>query len=82
MAQFTLLPSIMLSGFMFPFKGMPGWAQAIGELLPITHVLRICRGVLLKGNGFAEIMPDLWPMLAFGVAVGILAVACYRETLD
>lgn len=82
MAQFTLLPSIMLSGFMFPFQGMPFWAQAIGELLPITHVLRICRGVLLKGNGFAEILPDLWPMLVFGVAVVILAVVCYRETLD
>ncbi|HEY1935970.1 MAG TPA: ABC transporter permease [Acetobacteraceae bacterium] len=82
MAQFTLLPSIMLSGFMFPFAGMPAWARAVGELLPITHVLRICRGVLLKGNGFAEILPNLWPMVVFTVAAGILAVVCYRETLD
>ena len=82
MAQFTLLPSIMLSGFMFPFQGMPAWARAIGELLPITHVLRICRGVLLKGNGFAEIVPNLWPMVVFAIAAGILAVVCYRETLD
>lgn len=82
MAQFTLLPSIMLSGFMFPFQGMPAWARAIGELLPITHALRICRGVLLKGNGFAEIAPNLWPMAIFAVAAGILAVVCYRETLD
>jgi ABC-type multidrug transport system permease subunit len=82
MAQFTLLPSIMLSGFMFPFAGMPAWARAVGELLPITHVLRICRGVLLKGNGFAEILPNLWPMVVFAIAAGILAVVCYRETLD
>ena len=55
MAQFTLLPSFLLSGFMFPFKGMPVWAQWVGELFPITHALRIVRGVLLKGNGLAEI---------------------------
>ena len=55
MTFFFFLPSILLSGFMFPFRGMPGWAQAIGEALPLTHFLRVVRGVLLKGNGFAEI---------------------------
>ena len=52
MTFFFFLPSILLSGFMFPFRGMPGWAQAIGEVLPLTHFLRIVRGVLLKGNGY------------------------------
>ena len=57
-------PRILLSGFMFPFRGMPDWAQAIGELLPLTHFLRIVRGILLKGNGLADISQDLWPILA------------------
>ena len=82
MAQFTLLPSFLLSGFMFPFKGMPVWAQWIGEILPTTHALRIVRGMLLKGNGLAEIAPDLWPIAAFTVMVGIVATWCYRVTLD
>lgn len=82
MAQFALMPSFMLSGFMFPFQGMPGWARAIGELMPLTHALRICRGVLLKGNGLAEIWPELWPMAAFALVVGAVAVSLYRETLD
>ena len=54
MTFFFFLPSILLSGFMFPFRGMPDWAQAIGEVLPLTHFLRIVRGVMLKGNGMAE----------------------------
>jgi ABC-2 type transport system permease protein len=82
LAQFSLLPSFMLSGFMFPFQGMPGWARAIGEVLPMTHILRICRGVLLKGNGFPEITPDLWPIALYALAMGMVAVLCYRETLD
>ena len=82
LAQFGLLPSMMLSGFMFPFQGMPAWARAIGEAVPLTHTLRICRGVLLKGNGFADIWPDLWPMAVFAVVAGVVAVLCYRETLD
>ena len=55
MAFFFFLPSILLSGFMFPFRGMPAWAQWLGEVLPLTHFLRIVRGILLKGNGVAEI---------------------------
>jgi ABC-2 type transport system permease protein len=82
MAQFTLLPSFLLSGFMFPFKGMPVWAQWFGELFPITHALRIVRGVLLKGNGLAEIAPELWPILAFTLVVAVIATWCYRVTLD
>ena len=82
LAQFGLLPSFMLSGFMFPFMGMPVWARWVGEVLPLTHTLRICRGVLLKGNGLAQIWPDLWPMLLFAMVVGTIAVSMYRETLD
>jgi len=82
MATFALLPSMMLSGFLFPFKGMPAWAQAIGEVLPLTHVVRICRGLLLKGNGLPEIWQDIWPMAAFALVVGIIALRSYRETLD
>ena len=82
MAQFTLLPSLLLSGFMFPFQGMPIWAQWAGEILPITHALRIVRGVLLKGNGITEILPELWPMAVFTLVVGAIATWSYRETLD
>ena len=70
MAFFFFLPSILLSGFMFPFRGMPVWAQWLGELLPLTHFLRIVRGILLKGNGVAEITPEIWPLLGFLLAAG------------
>jgi ABC-type multidrug transport system permease subunit len=82
LAQFTFLPSFMLSGFFFPFRGMPVWAQWIGEIFPTTHAMRVVRGVLLKGNGAAEIMPELWPMALFTVAVIGIAIWFYRETLD
>lgn len=82
MATFALLPSMLLSGFLFPFAGMPDWARAIGQVLPLTHILRICRGILLKGNGLPEVFPDLWPMALFALAIGTLAVRSYRRTLD
>lgn len=82
MSIFFLLPSILLSGFVFPFRGMPGWAQALGELLPITHFLRIARGILLKGHGWPEVWPHLWPLLLFTVVVMALGVKRYRRTLD
>lgn len=82
MTFFFFLPSILLSGFMFPFRGMPHWAQLLGELLPLTHFLRIARGILLKGSGLAELAPELWPMLAFLAVAGGLALARYRQTLD
>ncbi len=81
-AQFTLMPSFLLSGFMFPFRGMPVWAQWVGEIFPTTHAMRIVRGVLLKGNDTPDILPDLWPLVLFAVAVIALAVWCYRETLE
>jgi len=82
MTFFFFLPSILLSGFMFPFRGMPEWAQWLGELLPLTHFLRVVRGILLKGNGVAEILPNIWPMLAFIAVVMTIAVRRYRRTLD
>jgi ABC-2 type transport system permease protein len=82
MTVFFLLPSILLSGFMFPFRGMPNWAQWIGTLLPNTHFLRIVRGILLKGNGWPQIWPEIWPLLIFLVIVGSVALLRYRRTLD
>ena len=82
MAFFFFLPSILLSGFMFPFRGMPGWAQAIGSILPLTHFLRVVRGILLKGNGFAEIAPELGKIGLFLICSLSAAVIRYRKTLD
>ena len=82
MTFFFFLPSILLSGFMFPFRGMPGWAQVVGEGLPLTHYLRIIRGILLKGNGLMDVAPDLWPVALFAVVVLVVAVLRYRQTLD
>jgi ABC-2 type transport system permease protein len=82
MTFFFFLPSMLLSGFMFPFRAMPSWAQAIGEVLPLTHFLRIVRGILLKGNTLAQVLSELWPMLAFLLVAGIVALARYRRTLD
>jgi ABC-2 type transport system permease protein len=82
MSFFFFLPSILMSGFMFPFRGMPAWAQAIGEVLPLTHFLRIVRGVMLKGNGPAETWPELWPLLAFLAVVSAAALKRYQQTLD
>ncbi|MFA5516442.1 MAG: ABC transporter permease [Desulfuromonadales bacterium] len=82
MSFFFFLPSILLSGFMFPFRGMPEWAQKLGSALPLTHYLRIVRGILLKGNGFGEVIPHLWPIALFlAVALGI-GLKRYRRTLD
>jgi ABC-2 type transport system permease protein len=82
MSMFFFLPSLLLSGFMFPFRGMPGWAQAIGEALPLTHFIRIVRGILLKGNDWAEIWPNVWPIGLFLLGVALLALRRYRQTLD
>lgn len=82
MTMFFLLPAILLSGFAFPFQGMPVWAQWLGEVLPATHFLRIVRGILLKDNGFGEIWPDLWPLILFTFTVGTIALARFRRTLD
>ncbi|MGX6565066.1 ABC-type multidrug transport system, permease component [Cupriavidus necator] len=79
---FYFLPNILLSGFMFPFAGMPGWAQAIGNILPMTYFHRMVRGILLKGNGWVELWPNVWPMALFIVVVMAIAVRFYRRTLD
>jgi ABC-2 type transport system permease protein len=82
MAFFFFLPSILLSGFMFPFRGMPVWAQMLGEILPLTHFLRVVRGIMLKGNGLMDVAPDLWPLALFAAVVLVVAVLRYRQTLD
>ena len=82
MTFFFFLPSLLLSGFMFPFRGMPGWAQVIGEVLPLTHFLRIVRGILLKGNDLAQTWPHIWPLLTFLLGAMALALLRYRRTLD
>jgi ABC-2 type transport system permease protein len=82
MTFFFFLPNILLSGFMFPFRGMPGWAQAIGEVLPLTHFMRIVRGIALKGIGFADMHIDVAALALFMVAAMALALFRFRRTLD
>ena len=82
MATFYFLPSLLLSGFLFPFRGMPEWAQIVGNVFPIMHALRIIRGVVLKGNEFPDLWPDIWPMMLFLVGIALVAMRRYRETLD
>jgi ABC-2 type transport system permease protein len=81
-AVFFYLPSMLLSGFMFPFQGMPSWARAIGELLPLTHFVRAARGVLLKGQNAAGVAQEMWPVALFGLLAAALALAAYRRRLD
>ncbi len=82
LSVFFFLPSLLLSGFMFPFRGMPVWAQYIGEVLPLTHYLRFVRGVLLKGNGLAESMQFIWPIIIFWVVMVAIGYKFYKRTLD
>jgi ABC-2 type transport system permease protein len=82
MTFFFFLPSMLLSGFMFPFRGMPAWAQWLGEVLPLTHFLRIVRGIMLKGHGAVAVLPELWPLVAFLLVAGAIALKRYRQTLD
>ena len=82
MAMFFFLPSLLLSGFMFPFRGMPHWAQTLGEILPLTHFLRVVRGILLKGSDFGDLIPELWPISLFLVLVLTGGGLRYRKTLD
>jgi ABC-2 type transport system permease protein len=79
---FFFLPSILLSGFMFPFSGMPRWAQAIGEVLPLTHFLRIVRGIMLKGAGLSDIGRELFVLFLFVITFAGLALMRFRRTLD
>jgi ABC-2 type transport system permease protein len=82
MSVFFLMPSILLSGFAFPFRGMPVWAQAIGELLPATHFLRVVRGVMLKGASLGQLSGEIMVLIVMLVVVSAVAVSRYRVTLD
>ena len=82
MSFFYMLPSILLSGFMFPFAAMPGWAQALGQIIPSTHFMRIIRKIMLKGADLSDIVPDLRALLIILVAVSVLAMLRYKRTLD
>ena len=82
MSFFFFLPSLLLSGFMFPFRGMPVWAQYIGEVFPLTHFLRIVRGILLKGNGLSPTLAEIGPIALFLLVALIVGVRRYRQTLD
>jgi ABC-2 type transport system permease protein len=82
LTMFYFLPNILLSGFMFPFQGMPQWARAIGEVLPLTHFNRLVRGIMLKGNGWPDLWTDVWPIGLFIVVVMFVALRFYRRTLD
>ncbi|MDA5194851.1 ABC transporter permease [Govanella unica] len=82
MTFFAFLPSILLSGFMFPFRGMPEWAQWIGSVLPMTHYIRIVRGIVLKGSSFMELWDSIWPLTLIFLAISAAALIRYRRTLD
>lgn len=79
---FIFLPILLLSGFMFPFAAMPGWAKVIGESMPITHFLRLVREIMLKGAGFDDVIDNLWPLCAILGVVALAALARFRKTLD
>lgn len=81
-AVFFYLPSMLLSGFMFPFQGMPGWARAIGETLPLTHFVRATRGVLLRGEGASLVSSEMLPVALFALLSATLAVIAYRRRID
>ena len=82
MSFMFFLPSILLSGFMFPFSGMPLWAQWIGEGLPLTHYLRMVRGILLKGSGISDLTTDAGALVVLMLVAMAIAVARFRQTLD
>ena len=82
MTMFYFLPNMLLSGFMFPFQGMPKWAQGIGNVLPLTYFLRLVRAIFLKGSAWADLWPSIWPLMVFTVVVMAVAVKFYRKTLD
>ena len=82
LTMFYFLPNILLSGFMFPFAGMPKWAQFIGNFLPLTYFNRLIRGIMLKGDGWADLWPSVWPMALFTAVVMAIALRFYRRTLD
>lgn len=82
MSTFFMLPSILLSGFMFPFSGMPGWAQFLGSLLPTTYFMRLMRSIILKGCSFIEMFSFIWPLCLMLIIIIFLSVKIYKRTLD
>lgn len=82
MSFFFFLPSLMLSGFMFPFKGMPLWAQMLGEIFPLTHFLRLVRGIMLKGAGFEAVQSTIVILIGFTIILAAIALLRFRKTLD
>jgi ABC-2 type transport system permease protein len=82
MTFFFFLPSMLLSGFLFPFRGMPLWAQYVGETLPLTHYLRIVRSIMLKGSGFGDLYADSLALGLFTLAAMGVAILRFRQTLD
>ncbi len=79
---FFFLPSLMLSGFMFPYRGMPGWAQALGEIFPLTHFLRLIRSVMLKGADVHTVAQSLLALTVFVLVLSLAALMRFRRTLD
>lgn len=82
MSVFVLMPSIIMTGFMFPFFGMPTWAQAVGKCIPLTYFVRIARGIMLKGAEFADILPNLWPLGLIVIILTAITMKAYHNTLD
>ena len=82
LSMFTILPSVLLSGFLFPFAAMPGWAQIIGNIVPATHFLRVVRSVMLKGGTIGDVAGELWALVAILLVISIIAMLRYRQTLD
>ncbi len=82
MSIFFFMPSMLLTGFMFPFRGMPAWAQVVGSILPLTHYLRLVRGILLKGDGLEQSLTHVWPMALIWLAAVVLGTIFFRRTLD
>jgi|SRR6185437_78982 len=82
LTQMMLLPSIFLSGFIFPFAGMPLWAQSLGHVIPLTYFIRLTRAIMLKGSSFVNLWPDIWPLLIIDIIVVIIGIRSYRKTLD
>ncbi len=81
-AMFFFLPSMLLSGFMFPFRGMPIWAQYVGNIFPLAHFLRIVRGIMLKGSGFMDVWQSVLPIIFFTIVIMTIGYKRYRDTLD
>jgi ABC-2 type transport system permease protein len=79
---FFFLPSLLLSGFMFPYRGIPVWAQYLGEVFPLTHLNRLIRSVMLKGSDFAAVSGPFFALVAFSLAFALFALPRFRRTLD